>query len=115
MSIVLITVSGAGVVPGFFRHKKTTYILSTFFYYLQQRDIDIIQQTENTVISLMVYNKLCQYIPLKENHTLLIALAKVLLSNKSNCPNISKLSIILNFLLVVESKLIDIEDEPHDE
>lgn len=114
MAIALITVSGAGVVPGFFRHNETTYILNTFFYSLQRRDINIIKQTENIVISIMVYNKLCQYIPLKKEHKLLTALAEVLLQNKLNDRDIFELHIIFHFLLLVESELIDIEGDPLD-
>jgi hypothetical protein len=115
MAIALITVSGAGVVPAFFRHNETTYILSTFFYYLQQRGIDIVSQTKNDVLSLMVYNRLCEYIPLKEDHTLLKCLFTFLESNESSSsPHIFICSVILRYLFIIESGVIDVEDDPQD-
>jgi hypothetical protein len=115
MAISLITLQGEGVVPAFFRHNETTYILSTFFSYLQKRDIDIVIQTENYALSLMVYNKLCQYMPLKEDHTLLKCISKFLESNNSSdCPHTKICYIIHGYLLLVESGIMDVEAAPND-
>ena len=107
MAIALITLQGEGVVPAFFRQNETTYILSTFFSYLQKRGIDIVIQTENYARSLMVYNKLCQYMQLKEEHKLLECISKFLESNNSSDPHTKACYIIQGYLLLVESGIME--------